>query len=83
MEVDMLGVFFQVTVVSGGIEVLCAVRYGSEGERPFDAAHTPTVPALVGQFDVGYVVMIAAVLRTGVVDILFGDGALPPCDSGR
>lgn len=82
MEIDILIVLLQITVVGSLIEMLGAVREGTERERLVGTTDLPPMAAAVGQSQAGGVVMIATVLWPWVVDILLLHSAVPQSYGG-
>ena len=82
VEIDMLGILLQVAVVGGGKKMFHTVGKSREGEGLVCAGDAPALAFAVGQFQKSSVVVVAAVLRTGVVHILLADCRFPQPDGG-
>ena len=66
----------QLVVVADGSDVRWLVMKGREGERLLDGRDTDGMTLSVSEDYLRTVFMIATVLRTGVMGVLLGDGAL-------
>ena len=63
-----------------GGQILGGVGQGREREGTVDGLDAEALASLGLELNVGAVLMVAAVLRTGIVDILLRDGRLPQAD---
>ena len=70
-------------VVRLAAQILSRVRQRRERERLVNGLDAETLSLLGTQFDVGAVLVVTRVLRTGLVDILLRDRRLPQANGAR